>query len=102
MSLHNIMISDFTYLHDYRESRAQCVFNQPNIGTKVERVLPGKIFSREEQCARLSNTGTCNVRMLDDEQTSTCDKLSCGCKISLTSVPVAEGTECGDGKVRMI
>ncbi|KAL7290328.1 hypothetical protein TKK_0016026 [Trichogramma kaykai] len=84
-------------IKDFLQSpSAACLSNQPVVGERVKRVLPGKILSRDEQCQRLVKSSSCK----DDVVDKMCDQLYCKigdrCRI-VKNAPVPEGSSCGDG-----
>lgn len=90
------------------EPRARCLFNEPSpekTGVKVSAIkLPGKFYSRDEQCRILMGTESCD--------SESCDKLYCkreqgmgrffhrkAC-VNAPNVAVPEGAPCAQGHVR--
>ncbi|XP_020285239.1 A disintegrin and metalloproteinase with thrombospondin motifs 1-like [Pseudomyrmex gracilis] len=78
------------------EDRAKCLYNEPISGIQVERVLPGKLMSLDEQCYQVLGTKACNAN-----DSTVCTRLECEypefqdfCR---ATAPAAEGSPCGDG-----
>ncbi|XP_058796892.1 A disintegrin and metalloproteinase with thrombospondin motifs like [Phymastichus coffea] len=77
----------------FHHPRSNCLFDEPKYSRPVRRVLPGRIYSLDEQCDRITGTRACNK----DE--SACIHLDCFIPGSngkcFSKVPAAEGSDCG-------
>lgn len=97
------------------EKKATCLYDEPPKATAIRRLLPGKLMSVDEQCAKVFGGGACNkdsssiCYRLDCEvleQNSYCDAVAaaaegstCGSDlICLNGECVLEGTEIKDEK----
>ncbi|OXU30304.1 hypothetical protein TSAR_016079 [Trichomalopsis sarcophagae] len=78
--------------------RAQCLFNTPDTVKPVARILPGKVFSRTEQCDRITGTHSCDRAPKDNDCVQLyCTKQNSNVCMMAPYAAVPEGTPCGTG-----
>lgn len=81
------------------EDRAKCLYNEPEMGEPITRILPGTLMSLDDQCRKVfgDNTKACN------KDPSVCTGLECQYPniegICKATAPAAEGSSCGDGLI---
>lgn len=79
-----------------KQNVSSCLRNKPNIGIPLRPLLPGLFATMDKQCQKYEN-GSQSCTPLYDCQVLYCNLTSTNvCK---KTVPVAEGTSCGDSNI---